>query len=900
MPRSDQVAVQANGFLDLRHGPRLERSAAPDAFKAASPFFDITPEVFRRFMSYESALSPKHATPSSPYRDASSALPCLASNQVLTRSPMDATHEAPGTIRRTIRGLPKKKPPADRSVASLAAKTAAWDHSQAKLPDPVVTSGAALSSTSQSDAHPRILRPSLTPSESLSNQASSGSLNSQPLAQYFEQLRVSAQEHRQDPVHTPVASISKQQQSAASPDSHSSFRFPSLPAILTDNSFHNRQRAAQFILLYSQWATREQLARCSRLSLAMDFSLPRLSKTDDSIKRVTAGQSADHQAAEGSSYFTLDNNEINHSHQHAHSASDDESEYLDFDACRTAHLGNKKKRKSTRHSSPTLPPSSNVEQGVHSDKTSVPSKVAPSPRDPARGSSQGTQNRALVDKTNTAHQPAPHLSVCPIYKHEDATAPPEPSTGRRHSYVRLPPRLTSSERQKLMIRKRLRARLAPIFQRRMLDRVQELDRFRQEHQEVQNTYDARVKAEADTALEKRIPAKRTSKAGKRAQAIRGGGSSAKPLTIAEIRARAAAATTGSSGASNVAVKMTSSPASPKDPARTPHRVSVEPPNSMPVSSTATECTPTDTPVPSRCKLPAPTSTFDFRMSSNVTFRLRELRSQLDAATRNLGVGRGDSRAFTGGSQPARISPSDSREVEAKGDVTKQSEGHPGRVLPWAHRTLDYQKRVTEQQRINAKSHQTHHLVKDEKPSPPALASQARDGTSTSKQQGKQSSPPARPKGTPASPSTSTTKATNGRRTALRRPVEPSHKHGAACKHDHAHGHGRSHGTGSALFTPDDWICLFCEYELYYGETPLMLRACRNRKKLVEKKSKAKSKAKQVLQKKASTKQHKGRRGSHRARPQPRARNGPEAYDAHREICDCGNSIHSSDFDDKDK
>ncbi|CBQ70419.1 conserved hypothetical protein [Sporisorium reilianum SRZ2] len=952
MPCSDQVAVQASGHLDLRHGHPLDRSGASDAVKTPSPFLDITPEVLRRFLSYESSLAPDHVAPSSPYHDASSALPSLPSNQVLRGSSMDATYQAPGTVRRSIRALPNKKKPVDRSDASLAAKTAAWNHSPAKLPDTIVAGGDLLPLANQTDASPR------RPSESFSSKAPSGSLNSQPLAQYFEQLRVSAQQHHQGSAHTPIASDSKQQQKQRNaagsteqhvPVSHSSFRFSSLPPSLTDNGFHNRQRAAQFILLYSRWATREQLARCNRFSLSFDLSLPHHSKSRDGTNRVTARPGADRQAAEDSSFSVLDDNESLHSHHHTHGASDNESEYLDFDACRTAHLSNKKKRKSTRHSGPALASTSNVMQGVQSMD------------DSAQASSQGTQNRALVDKTNTAHQPARQLSVRPVYKHEDAAPPTAPSTSRDHSYVRLPPRQTSSERHKVAIRHRLRARLAPIFQRRMLERVKELDQIKQQHQQIQDAHDSRVKAEADTALEKRAPAKRTSKAGKRAQAIRGGASPVRPLTIAEIRARAAGASTGSSGASSTTGAKTSpSPPPPKDPARTSPRPPVEKSDSTPVSSTLANT------APSRSGLSAPTSTFDFRMSSDVTFRLRELRSQLDAATRNLGVSQADSRAVASTSQPARPSPPDDRENGVKSTMTSQGNGHPDHMPPWARRAVDYQKRAAEhdmiQEVITAKPPQPHQPVKDDKTSSLAVASQARTGTLTTNQQAKQPSPPARPKTTPASPSPGTTKkATNGRRTSARRPDASSHKHDSACKHGPAHGHSRTHGTGSALFTPDDWVCLFCEYELYYGEKPLMLRACRNRKKQVEKKSNVKSKAKAVLQKKPAAKldgsgcQHdhdhhhdhdhdhdteyrcivhdhhdhssvsgseccdhdhgddhphshdhhghdhgKGGSGSHRARPQPRARRAPEAYVAHRNICDCGNSIHSSESGDEHK
>lgn len=44
-------------------------------------------------------------------------------------------------------------------------------------------------------------------------------------------------------------------------------------------------------------------------------------------------------------------------------------------------------------------------------------------------------------------------------------------------------------------------------------------------------------------------------------------------------------------------------------------------------------------------------------------------------------------------------------------------------------------------------------------------------------------------------------------------------------------------TSSALF-PDEYICLFCEYALYYGTRPLLLKACRHRKNTVKRKTQA--------------------------------------------------------------
>jgi len=51
--------------------------------------------------------------------------------------------------------------------------------------------------------------------------------------------------------------------------------------------------------------------------------------------------------------------------------------------------------------------------------------------------------------------------------------------------------------------------------------------------------------------------------------------------------------------------------------------------------------------------------------------------------------------------------------------------------------------------------------------------------------------------------------------------------------------GLDHPTSSNSLFLDEWCCLFCDYELFYGEPPRMLKACGKRKKLLKKKKKAK-------------------------------------------------------------
>ena len=51
-----------------------------------------------------------------------------------------------------------------------------------------------------------------------------------------------------------------------------------------------------------------------------------------------------------------------------------------------------------------------------------------------------------------------------------------------------------------------------------------------------------------------------------------------------------------------------------------------------------------------------------------------------------------------------------------------------------------------------------------------------------------------------------------------------------------------HPTTSNQLFPDEWVCLFCDYELLYGEPPLMLRALKSRKKIARTRKRAQERA----------------------------------------------------------
>lgn len=844
------------------------------------------------------------------------------------------------------------------------------------------------------------------------------SVTSKLLSQRFQQLQVSPEERlgastQLTPIKPSSVGASDHVYShsdAAAPR----FRFPSLPAKLTDEGFHYRQRAAQFILLYSQQANPENLSRYNRLSSPLSYGSYDSSNfgVSGSYPRRGAGtHEGDVQALEEPSCCAnLDDDDSVHSHHHAHNASDDESEYLDFEACRTAHLGNKKKRKSSRFTSPGVPvigSISSFDETLQTKTADLPPHSASSHRANSSVSNTQVEDRALIDRTNTLGESAPRLSIeCDLKPNDNLAASTELAQMRRQRYLRLPPRQTSGEHQRAILRSRIRARLAPVFRQRQLDRIEQEAREKKAQQARREAQDAQAKADAEanapTTPEKPVPPKRTNKAGKRAQAIRGGNSPAKPLTIAELRARASAgAASGglqiSSGASPAKARASASPTrvgpktdmsqatSAKSDSRTPPSHSSEAEQSArklesgsgdQAKETAPITKLSASKTPASLNLSPQAASFDFRMSSSVTLRLRELRSQLDTATRDLSdkATQGDAHAVAkafnetvSASLTTDAPASEPYQISSTTRMVRYGDDLGDNAPPWVRHALEYQHQLEQQQKAGNRSRPSRSPVKavPAPQPPPTAAPRSRSESSTPARQAahptSSSSTPS--KSTPAPSARNKTKSTNGRRTSARKPVEPAHHHGASCRYGHAHGHGRPHGTGSALFTDDDWICVFCEYELYYGEAPRMLRAVRNRKKLVEKKTKAKTKAQAALQKKSSAPangascqhhhhdhehdhhdhddhhgcehghdhtchhDHSRAYGSddhhhdhHRPQQQQRhdRRNGrlphqhPHSHghlhgahdddddDAHRDRCDCGNSIHSSDFDEEDK
>ncbi|PWN49086.1 hypothetical protein IE53DRAFT_163476 [Violaceomyces palustris] len=71
------------------------------------------------------------------------------------------------------------------------------------------------------------------------------------------------------------------------------------------------------------------------------------------------------------------------------------------------------------------------------------------------------------------------------------------------------------------------------------------------------------------------------------------------------------------------------------------------------------------------------------------------------------------------------------------------------------------------------------------------------------------------------------------------------KKGRVGHHDDSIRPGLDHPTTTCGLFDGEWLCPFCEYELLYGEPPLMFKACRRRKKVVNTRKRAQERAKKA-------------------------------------------------------
>lgn len=82
--------------------------------------------------------------------------------------------------------------------------------------------------------------------------------------------------------------------------------------------------------------------------------------------------------------------------------------------------------------------------------------------------------------------------------------------------------------------------------------------------------------------------------------------------------------------------------------------------------------------------------------------------------------------------------------------------------------------------------------------------------------------------------------------------------------------------GGHYCSPDEWLCLFCEYELFYGEEPLLYRAIRRRKNVLKVRKKAHDRANKATRNEGGTGE--SRTGSHQPAAGPSSPRLPSVED----------------------
>ncbi|PWZ01071.1 hypothetical protein BCV70DRAFT_89026 [Testicularia cyperi] len=679
------------------------------------------------------------------------------------------------------------------------------------------------------------------------------------------------------------------------------FRFDHVPSTLYDESYYYRQRAAQLILLFAHEADPAKLAALARSSLpsstisaaAADQSAPKSSHLGNTKGR-SERHGADDQHATGT--------QISDACSEASGESD--GDLLDFDICQSAHFGNKKKRKSSRSTSPGPALSSSTTSTpavTGKSRAATPSAVegeVAASRRAAKGLPLATNSKILNNAQLREAELDPNFtrsggSTAPVSDPEGTTASATQSSTVHLWYL---PRQTRSQREQSAMRHRIRARLMQIFLRRRAQRREDTEKLKRAEIARREALEEKKRAQeavmAPVTPEKK-PQKRISKAEKRAQALRGSGGGGKAMSIAAIRARTAGNSGSPSKPANAesaqsvpskfspprappettsvqdhdnsrAVKVVPDMSLPddsrKEKASTASGSRLDPSVALPTENASDHSNVTDDNRLNEANAEATAdltkgmnglslSPFDFRMPSLTAVRLRELRSQVNTASSSLtdSLGQGN----------------DSEAVADLSETLDRVSIHPdttqvGSVAP-AHTTHTAQRGAIDRGAgyvagPTPGNPPPHHLI----PATPPRSNQMGSSSMRSSPSDNPNAPAARAleaasTRTKKVPSKSKASGTaSGRRKAAAAAHSQSHSHAHGSHGDertcgHAGHTGGVGGALSALFTPDDWICIFCEYELYYGEPPLMLRACRNRKKLVAKKNKAKVKAKAAIE-----------------------------------------------------
>lgn len=520
------------------------------------------------------------------------------------------------------------------------------------------------------------------------------------------------------------------------------------------------------------------------------------------------------------------------------------------------NAGNKKKRKSTRFSTAGDTASGNLEGGLaewsESSGHCVPSTV---------GHQGGTIRR------NGTCSCCRISTEGPLQKGDRDDVEPVPRV------IHPKPRFPISSRQRRILRFTVKARYRFLRAARARQRAQHQNPPAESAKVDQLHGGGVIEGKpGNEALPEKRAQKRLTKAERRAQALRSASGAPKISSIAAIKARAGQASVGVTGlpspntpsAAGAKSKGSAVMSSPQGGHRAQTK---EPELSNKLSESKRNTSSADAPVsPSSSSVVQPPSgPFVFACASPIAARLATMRAEVEMLQSKL--------ADT--LKPIDDAVAAAANALAKMDAGDESAGaSAAAALQAAKIAMPYPRSNSNSVGVAASHAQIPSAIATSHIAPLSpLDEDVSRPRGSPRSSGNGEGLPKSGKVSPAaeSPSTSPPKMSRRRKANLnnvhhranyipsRVPFDPLHSQGHshhAPASDSAGHSGLDHPATTCSLFPDEWMCIFCEYEMFYGEPPLMLRACKNRKKLV------------TTRKRAQARAHKAAAGGRPGSPQP--------------------------------
>ncbi|SPO40811.1 uncharacterized protein PSFLO_06293 [Pseudozyma flocculosa] len=745
---------------------------------------------------------------------------------------------------------------------------------------------------------------------------------------------------------------------AATESDPTTFKFTDLPVSVQNQGFYYRQRMAQIVLSCADEAKAAHFALMSRYYMK-PFEQQAGPPPAPPVERANRIQEVAASTVSGDDCCGDDSD----------GADDSGAEFAWLE-----NTGNKKKRKNARSTESAEMASAHAMSSLSSAAAAgLPAASAPPASTTNRSTLSGGAGEGLglgqaLLPSDASSRSAPYLPIASNDEYERGFERfPTAREADTYAPLRQMPyklRIPYSSRAKALLRERLRAYFRRVRAQRARQREEEDEAARQaEAQELAEEAERQARLAAE-----RKPQKRLTKAEKKAQARRGGAGGPKPMSIAAIKAARSdasqaqgltqpaqgseapdGAASGNKQADAQAQAVESGPAGGQ-PGEGIKKADSEDEVELLLGSRAAHGLVSH--------VDAPRSSFDFNVRSPIADSLEALRASMSAVSLQINSSLGplgpldgtladvmDKAAREGSADLARRNPSEpykSLPASRSASSTIARAGTPSTAprtssTPTPNRgsapssataagaTAVRQTPASASNpspNVKARAQSTSH-------SHNAAGASAVAGTSISSGVGPTTqtatSPPLHsppPKMTRRKKATMNNVHHRANYVPSRMPSDGPRNGGKA------HGEkeqppGLDHPSTTCGLFDGEWMCVFCEYELLYGEPPLMFRACRSRKKIVANRKRAQARARRAAEGGSTTATAGG--SHHHHHHQSHHHNHPHTDHAHdsyetprrkagsgsggtksahrssrtsqsnaRERCSCGNSIHESD------